>query len=315
MAVLETPSSRKRRISSSFAHRAVRRPASPSGARASGQACPEAVAAMKASMWMSCFARTPGWRGAGCSPDFVPPGGRGRMRSIRAAAVRRGTDLPLRSTRVHGAGEYPKKLRDATHPIEFLYYPRLVGSCGVPVRCRRWAPQSVARWPRSGASSHARTRQRRLHRCIGTGRWHRFGLPPSPEERRPAACIPTARSPSSACSWFGAAALERSPTKTSAGTVANELLYRHDEAWIEVVAKDGRGASTAATGALFRLVSEAQHSPRAPLFDPPPGSSPVVLPSPPVDLESVESASSTPPLRLTRARIGDTRCTTIRRRA
>ena len=56
--------------------------------------------------------------------------------------------------------------------------------------------------------------------------------------------------------WFGSEALEltyKSPT----GRVANELLYRHDEARLEVV-EQGRPWSFDGDGGLFRLVSEAQ---------------------------------------------------------
>ena len=66
--------------------------------------------------------------------------------------------------------------------------------------------------------------------------------------------------------WFGSEALELT-YKTPAGTVANELLYRHDEARLEVVAQ-GRPWSFDGDGALFRLVSEAQRVRLAHLFDP-----------------------------------------------
>ena len=66
--------------------------------------------------------------------------------------------------------------------------------------------------------------------------------------------------------WFGSAALELT-YKTLAGAVANELLYRHDEARLEVVA-EGRPWSFDGDGALFRLVSEAQRIRLAHLFDP-----------------------------------------------
>ena len=42
--------------------------------------------------------------------------------------------------RVHGAGEYPEKLRDATHPIEFLYYQGWWDLVGVPIRLPSSAP-------------------------------------------------------------------------------------------------------------------------------------------------------------------------------
>ncbi len=66
--------------------------------------------------------------------------------------------------------------------------------------------------------------------------------------------------------WFGSEALELT-YKTAAGTVANELLYRHDEPRLEVVAQ-GRPWSFDGDGALFRLVSEAQRIRLAHLFDP-----------------------------------------------
>ena len=66
--------------------------------------------------------------------------------------------------------------------------------------------------------------------------------------------------------WFGSTALELT-CKTPTGTVANELLYRHDEARLEVIA-EGRPWSFDGDGALFRLVSEAQRICLAHLFDP-----------------------------------------------
>ena len=66
--------------------------------------------------------------------------------------------------------------------------------------------------------------------------------------------------------WFGSEAVELT-YKTQAGAVANELLYRHDETRLEVVAQ-GRPWSFDGDGALFRLVSEAQRIRLAHLFDP-----------------------------------------------
>lgn len=66
--------------------------------------------------------------------------------------------------------------------------------------------------------------------------------------------------------WFGTEALELT-YKTSAGKVANELLYRHDEPRIEVV-EQGRPWSFDGDGSLFRLVSEAHRIRLAHLFDP-----------------------------------------------
>ena len=66
--------------------------------------------------------------------------------------------------------------------------------------------------------------------------------------------------------WFGSEAVELT-YKTAAGAVANELLYRHDEARLEIVER-GRPWSFDGDGALFRLVSEAQRIRLAHLFDP-----------------------------------------------
>jgi len=66
--------------------------------------------------------------------------------------------------------------------------------------------------------------------------------------------------------WYGSEALELT-YKSPAGAVANELLYRHDEPRIQVVA-EGRPWSFDAAGGLFRLVSEAQRIRLAHLFDP-----------------------------------------------
>jgi hypothetical protein len=66
--------------------------------------------------------------------------------------------------------------------------------------------------------------------------------------------------------WFGSEALELA-YKDPGGKVANELLYRHDEPRIEVVAQ-GRPWSFDGEGHLFRLVSEAHRIRLAHLFDP-----------------------------------------------
>jgi SNF2 family DNA or RNA helicase len=66
--------------------------------------------------------------------------------------------------------------------------------------------------------------------------------------------------------WFGSEALELT-YKTPTGKVANELLYRTDEARLEVV-EQGRPWSFDGDGALFRLVSEALRIRLAYLFDP-----------------------------------------------
>jgi len=66
--------------------------------------------------------------------------------------------------------------------------------------------------------------------------------------------------------WFGSEAVELT-YKTAAGAVANELLFRDDEARLEIVER-GRPWSFDGDGALFRLVSEAQRIRLAHLFDP-----------------------------------------------
>ena len=66
--------------------------------------------------------------------------------------------------------------------------------------------------------------------------------------------------------WYGTAALELT-YKTATGRVANELLYRGDEARLEVV-DQGRPWSFDGDGKAFRLVSEASRISLAHLFDP-----------------------------------------------
>lgn len=66
--------------------------------------------------------------------------------------------------------------------------------------------------------------------------------------------------------WFGTDALELT-YKTATGKVANQLLYRSDQASLELV-DEGRPWSFDGDGALFRLVSEAQRIRLAHLFDP-----------------------------------------------
>ncbi|MEQ1715972.1 MAG: DNA-processing protein DprA, partial [Hyphomicrobium sp.] len=53
--------------------------------------------------------------------DFVPAS---RARAYADYVVRRfkETGVTHFGVRVHGAGEYPDKLRDAAHPVEVLYY-------------------------------------------------------------------------------------------------------------------------------------------------------------------------------------------------
>ena len=66
--------------------------------------------------------------------------------------------------------------------------------------------------------------------------------------------------------WFGNTAIEIT-YKTPAGAVANELLYRSDEARLEI-AENGRPWSFDGDGAQFRLVAEAHRIRLAHLFDP-----------------------------------------------
>jgi superfamily II DNA or RNA helicase len=66
--------------------------------------------------------------------------------------------------------------------------------------------------------------------------------------------------------WFGSSALELT-YKDPAGRVANQLLYRHNEPGLEVVAA-GRPWGFDGDGAMFRLVSEAHRIKLAHLFDP-----------------------------------------------
>jgi len=66
--------------------------------------------------------------------------------------------------------------------------------------------------------------------------------------------------------WFGSESLELT-YKTAEGRLGNELLYRHDEARLELV-EAGRPWSFDGDGHLFRLVSEAHRIRLAHLFDP-----------------------------------------------
>src|SRR5260221_5569516 len=66
--------------------------------------------------------------------------------------------------------------------------------------------------------------------------------------------------------WFGSEALELT-YKGPSGRVANELLYRHDEALLQVV-EHGRPWSFDGDGKLFRLVAEAHRIHLGHLFDP-----------------------------------------------
>ena len=66
--------------------------------------------------------------------------------------------------------------------------------------------------------------------------------------------------------WYGSEALDLT-YKTPVGKLASEVLYRHDEARLEVV-EHGRPWSFDGDGARFRLVSEANRIQLAHLFDP-----------------------------------------------
>ncbi|MBK8911664.1 MAG: DUF3883 domain-containing protein [Chlorobi bacterium] len=70
----------------------------------------------------------------------------------------------------------------------------------------------------------------------------------------------------SSVQWFGTEALELL-YKDPSGKLGNELLYRHDEARIQVI-EHGRPWSFDADGHLFRVVSEAHRIRLAHLFDP-----------------------------------------------
>ena len=78
--------------------------------------------------------------------------------------------------------------------------------------------------------------------------------------------LPSALATVVSVQWFGSEALELT-YKDPAGKVANELLYRHDEARLAVV-EQGRPWSFDGDGHLFRLVSEAHRIRLAYLFDP-----------------------------------------------
>lgn len=67
--------------------------------------------------------------------------------------------------------------------------------------------------------------------------------------------------------WFGSEALELT-YKTQEGKVGNRLLYRDDEASLELVSGQGLPWGFNADGELFRLVSEAMRIRLAYLFDP-----------------------------------------------
>ena len=78
--------------------------------------------------------------------------------------------------------------------------------------------------------------------------------------------LPNAAATVVSVQWYGSDAVELT-YKTPEGSVANRLLYRSDEADLELV-EAGRPWSFDGDGALFRLVSEAQRIRLAHLFDP-----------------------------------------------
>ena len=78
--------------------------------------------------------------------------------------------------------------------------------------------------------------------------------------------VPDALATVVAVQWFGSEAVELT-YKDPAGRVGNTLLYRDDEARLEIV-EQGRPWSFDGDGELFRLVSEAQRIRLAHLFDP-----------------------------------------------
>ncbi len=90
------------------------------------------------------------------------------------------------------------------------------------------------------------------------------------EEIKPGAIIrgvlPDAMVTVVAAQWFGTEALELT-YKAATGRIGSELLYRQDEARLDIV-EHGRPWSFDGDGALFRLVSEAQRIRLAHLFDP-----------------------------------------------
>jgi DNA processing protein len=62
---------------------------------------------------------------AGALPsDFVPPQDVERYSTLALSAIR-AAGIERFGVRLHGAGDYPAKLRDAAHPIELLYFQGL----------------------------------------------------------------------------------------------------------------------------------------------------------------------------------------------
>lgn len=58
----------------------------------------------------------------GALPSDLVEEGIAKEHGLRVLDILRSSGISDFGVRVHGAGEYPKKLRDARHPIELLYY-------------------------------------------------------------------------------------------------------------------------------------------------------------------------------------------------
>ena len=80
--------------------------------------------------------------------DFVPPQ-KAREYAEFVQEKFRSAEITRFGVRVHGAGDYPEKLRDAAHPIELLYYQGwwdLVDSrCVAVVGTRKPSPEGIKR--------------------------------------------------------------------------------------------------------------------------------------------------------------------------
>lgn len=80
--------------------------------------------------------------------DFVPPE-KARERAAFVQEKFRSAEITRFGVRVHGAGDYPEKLRDAAHPIELLYYQGwwdlAASRCVAVVGTRKPSPEGIAR--------------------------------------------------------------------------------------------------------------------------------------------------------------------------
>jgi DNA processing protein len=80
--------------------------------------------------------------------DFVPPE-KARERAAFVQEKFRSAEITRFGVRVHGAGDYPEKLRDAAHPIELLYYQGwwdlAASRCIAVVGTRKPSPEGIAR--------------------------------------------------------------------------------------------------------------------------------------------------------------------------